>query len=264
MKAPMTIVPLVALLCATSAYGVVVAPMVSPDPMTPMLPMMPMVSPEPMGLMPGPILPMASPGPMDPLTLDPSPPPLATVGTNQTWTNAFYRGTTNGFGATPMTFVNGLWRIKVNFGNSSSERFKVTRFEDWSESYPINDFYISQGAGMYEITFDDTTREIIARKMDGTVDIQFQCDQAITFVGQSVYAIGNVTELGSWNLAGAVLLSSASYPSWRKTIPIKIGQNVAWKCVKRSETNPTANVVYEPGFNNIFTSNVPTTVFGIF
>lgn len=251
MKSFIAIAPLVALLCTTRVYGVVVvAPMESPDPMV-----------SPMVMAPDTMLPMVSPDPLSTLPVGP-PPPIA--GMNTTWANAYFRGTPNNFGLTPMTFSNGLWRITVAFNNTSSERFKIARFEDWTEAYPANDFYISQGAGKYDITFDEVSREVTARKVDGTVDVQFQCDKGLTSLGQSVYAVGNVTELGSWNLASAVLLSSATYPSWRKTIPIAIGQDIAWKCVKRSETTPTANVVYEPGFNNLFTASTPTTVFGSF
>nr|MBA3533884.1 alpha amylase C-terminal domain-containing protein [Ardenticatenales bacterium] len=43
-------------------------------------------------------------------------------------------------------------------------------------------------------------------------------EYATTVVGQNVYVVGNVTALGSWNTANAVLLSSATYPTWKVTL----------------------------------------------
>lgn len=101
-------------------------------------------------------------------------------------------------------------------------------------------------------------------KTGGSVDIQFQCDKGDTFSGQSVYATGSTAELGSWNRANAVRLSSATYPSWRKVIPIEINQKVAWRYLKRLESDPDKTVVYEPDPDNTFSSSGPTTVFGSF
>ncbi len=201
----------------------------------------------------------STPGP-----LETPPPDGASVFQRSIWANAYFRGTPNNFMFTPMVYSNGLWRTNQTFGSISSPRFKITRNLDWTEAYPAQDFYITQGPGEYAITFNEVTKEITATKIDGTVMIQFQCDRGLTSLGQSVYATGSSPELGNWDRAKAVLLSSNTYPSWRKTIPIRIGQTIQWKCLKRSEADPNMSVEYEPGMNNMFTSNVPTTVFGSF
>lgn len=164
-----------------------------------------------------------------------------------------------------MTFSKGLWRIIVRFGTSPSERFKIARFADWSESYPSQDYAITMGAGGYTITFDENSKAITVTKTSRTVEITFQCQRAFTSPGQSVYAIGSTAELGFWNRANAVLLSTTSaFPTRRKVIPIEINQKVEWKCLKRLESDPNKNVVYQPGPNNIFTASSPTTVFANF
>lgn len=98
----------------------------------------------------------------------------------------------------------------------------------------------------------------------GTVDITFQCNQGSTNFGQSVYAIGNVSELGNWNTANAVKLDPVNYPTWAKTISVTKNQNVEWKCLKREEGNPNQGVVWEPGANTSFTSNQNKTSTGSF
>ncbi len=88
----------------------------------------------------------------------------------------------------------------------------------------------------------------------GSVPVQFLCFNAITTFGQSVYVTGSVAELGLWDRSRAVKLSpNPDYPLWKGTIRIPLlGTPVAWKCLKRSETDPDDRVEYEPDPNNEF------------
>ena len=183
------------------------------------------------------------------------------------WANAYFRGTPNTWGATSMTFSEGLWRTTQSF-SGSNPRFKISRFQNWSEAYPNQDFLISE-PGTYDITFNDRTKDIsVAKRADdntgGTVEVTFECANGFTQFGQSVFAIGNIPELGNWSLANAEILNPTSYPTWRKTIEIDKDQNVEWKCVKRSESNPNSNVQWEGGSNNSFLSNSNQTTQGSF
>ncbi|NUR87477.1 MAG: DUF5110 domain-containing protein, partial [Nonomuraea sp.] len=84
----------------------------------------------------------------------------------------------------------------------------------------------------------------------------FRCDNGTTTTGQSVYAVGNVPQLGNWSVADAVKLSPTSYPTWTATIG-KLPPNTAveWKCVKRQEANyPDTADQWQPGANTAFTS----------
>lgn len=90
---------------------------------------------------------------------------------------------------------------------------------------------------------------------------QFTCSNGSTYFGQSVYAIGNVPELGNWNIASAIKLDPTNYPTWSGTIDLPANSSVEWKCLKRDENNPNAGVVWQSGGNNtIQTGNVGSSV----
>ena len=175
------------------------------------------------------------------------------------WDNAYLRGTPNNWGVTPMTYENGKWRITQTFGNGDNNggaRFKISRYTDWSEAHPAEDKVITEGPGTYEITFDDKTFAITVDKKDdqnnGTVSVDFTCNNGTTYMGQSVYVIGNTPELGNWSPASAVVLGSANYPTWRGSIDLPANTQVEWKCLKRDENNPSNGVVWQNGSNNVF------------
>ncbi|MET1079108.1 MAG: glucan 1,4-alpha-maltotetraohydrolase domain-containing protein [Pseudomonas sp.] len=83
------------------------------------------------------------------------------------------------------------------------------------------------------------------------VSLRFRCDNGVTQPGDSVYAVGNLAALGSWNPANAVRLSDISaYPTWQGRIGLPAGQAVEWKCIVRSEANPVQVRRWQPGANN--------------
>ncbi|WP_030453286.1 TIM-barrel domain-containing protein [Herbidospora cretacea] len=84
----------------------------------------------------------------------------------------------------------------------------------------------------------------------------FSCANGTTVAGQSVYAVGNVPQLGSWSVASAVKLSPTSYPTWTGTISkLPPGASVEWKCVKRQEAGfPDTADAWEPGGNTVFSA----------
>lgn len=79
----------------------------------------------------------------------------------------YLRGTINGWGSAPMTFVGDhTWEIEANFLGQASDRFKFDRFGDWSEFYgdnqpdgitEVNGADIAITPGRYRITFNDDT-----------------------------------------------------------------------------------------------------------
>lgn len=180
------------------------------------------------------------------------------------WSNAYFRGTPNSWGTTSMMFSDGLWRTTQTF-SANNPRFKIARFQNWTEAYPNQDFLIDT-AGTYEITFNDRTQTITVSAQandDGdnssgdnggdqtsTATVSFECANGFTQPGQSVYAVGNTIELGNWNPANAVKLDPVNYPTWGVSITLDTNQTVDWKCVKRSETSPSQNVQWQGGANN--------------
>jgi alpha-amylase len=65
--------------------------------------------------------------------------------------------------------------------------------------------------------------------------------QAATVWGQNVFVVGDAAELGGWDPARAVALSSATYPVWRGTVTLPAGRTVHYKYIKKDG----ATVIWE-------------------
>jgi alpha-glucosidase len=88
------------------------------------------------------------------------------------------------------------------------------------------------------------------------VSLDFVCQDGTTVPGQSVYAVGNVPQLGEWSPASAVKLEPTSYPTWTGTIGnLPPSTAVEWKCIKRQETGyPDVADAWQPGSNTAVTT----------
>lgn len=74
--------------------------------------------------------------------------------------------------------------------------------------------------------------------------------QASTQWGQNLFVVGDRAELGSWDPARAVALSSATYPVWRSAVTLPAGATVAYKYVRK---DAAGNVTWESGANRVTT-----------
>ncbi len=88
------------------------------------------------------------------------------------------------------------------------------------------------------------------------VSATFSCSNGTTVCGQSVYAVGNVPQLGEWSVASAVKLNPAGYPTWTGTISaLPPNTTVEWKCVKRQDAGyPNTADLWQPGANTTFST----------
>jgi hypothetical protein len=96
---------------------------------------------------------------------------------NKTYDQVYFRGTPNGWAVTAMNLVaNNTWELVANFGAATNERFKFDIYANWSLNFGDNnrdgvaeqsgsDILISQGAGSYRITFNDSTRGYTVQKL---------------------------------------------------------------------------------------------------
>ncbi|KRD44338.1 glycosidase [Cellulomonas sp. Root930] len=73
---------------------------------------------------------------------------------------------------------------------------------------------------------------------------------ATTTWGQNVFVVGDRAELGSWNPASAIALSSATYPVWRASVTLPAGTVVQYKYVRKESTGA---VTWESGANRTVT-----------
>lgn len=93
-----------------------------------------------------------------------------------------------------------------------------------------------------------------------TVSVQFTCNNGSTYLGQSVYVIGNVPALGNWAPAQAVLLQSDNYPTWSASVTVPNDTAIEWKCLKRDEDDVNAGLQWQGGSNNSFNSGETSAV----
>ena len=95
-------------------------------------------------------------------------------------------------------------------------------------------------------------------------DVTFTCNNSYTQWGQSVYAVGSASQLGSWAPAQAVKLDPAAYPTWQATIQVPSGESLEWKCLKRSESDSSALIEWQSGGNNTVNTSAQTQTSGSF
>ncbi|WP_449065938.1 carbohydrate-binding module family 20 domain-containing protein [Planomonospora algeriensis] len=75
--------------------------------------------------------------------------------------------------------------------------------------------------------------------------------EAATHLGQNVFIVGSTPELGAWNPARAVPLSSADYPRWRVAVALPGDTTVRYKYIKKS---PSGAVIWESTPDRTFTT----------
>lgn len=124
----------------------------------------------------------------------------------QNWSNSYFRGTPNNWAATSLTknTTSGLWETQQAF-SGTNPRFKISRYTDnWNEAYPAQDYLITGGDGDYKITFNDTTKAIVATKLPITLSANNICfNNPNNFATPSIYfwnplPAGAVTPLPAW------------------------------------------------------------------
>ncbi len=91
---------------------------------------------------------------------------------------------------------------------------------------------------------------------EATAKATFQCSNGTTTYGQSVFAVGNIPQLGAWSPAEAAKLDAASYPTWTRVIDdLPPNTVVEWKCIKRADAGYAATVdQWQAGANNVYTT----------
>jgi alpha-amylase len=94
--------------------------------------------------------------------------------------------------------------------------------------------------------------------------VKFSCQNGFTYNGQSIYVIGNRSEIGNWNTANAVKLDPTSYPTWTGSIALPSNTTIEWKCLKRDERNAYTGIMWEGGSNNVVNTGTELTSLGSF
>lgn len=130
----------------------------------------------------------------------------AQVSQAQSWSNSYFRGTPNNWAATAMTknSSTGLWETQQSF-SGANPRFKISRnAENWNEAYPVQDYLITGGDGDYKITFNDSSKAIVATKLPIVLSANNICfSNPNNFATPYIYfwnplPAGAVTPLPAW------------------------------------------------------------------
>ncbi|EOA6542892.1 TPA: alpha-amylase family glycosyl hydrolase [Vibrio vulnificus] len=154
--------------------------------------------------------------------------------------------------------------VALNRGPATSITVSNLSLKDGSHISLIGDESINVSGGQATFHLAQNQAVVLHATGSGSVDptlksVTFTCYNGYTNLGQSVYAVGSVAQLGNWAASGAVKLDPAQYPTWSATISVPAAQNIEWKCLKRDETNPALNVVWQSGANNQLSSSSSTT-----
>ncbi|HDY8064203.1 cyclomaltodextrin glucanotransferase [Vibrio vulnificus] len=154
--------------------------------------------------------------------------------------------------------------VALNRGPATSITVSNLSLKDGSHISLIGDESINVSGGQATFHLAQNQAVVLHATGSGSVDptlksVTFTCYNGYTNLGQSVYAVGSVAQLGNWAASGAVKLDPAQYPTWSATISVPAAQNIEWKCLKRDETNPALNVVWQYGANNQLSSSSSAT-----
>ena len=138
---------------------------------------------------------------------------------------------------------------------------------DYTSLVGSNGVTVSQGAATLNL---DQNEAIVLHGKAGSggnadlIYVTFTCHNGYTQWGQSVYAVGSVSELGNWASAQAVELDPSAYPTWQGTVQVPNGESLEWKCLKRSESDTGALIEWQSGSNNTVNTSNQTQTMGSF
>ncbi|TFK33167.1 glycoside hydrolase [Crucibulum laeve] len=96
---------------------------------------------------------------------------------------------------------------------------------------------------------------VVTPPTSGSVAVTFE-ENATTTLGQNIFLLGSISELGSWAPGSAVALSSASYPVWKITVNIPAGVTFQYKFIRKESSGA---VTWESDPNRQATTGTSST-----
>jgi glycosidase len=87
------------------------------------------------------------------------------------------------------------------------------------------------------------------------VSVRFVVNNAETVIGQNVYLVGNISELGNWDTSKAKgpMFNQViyQYPTWYYEVSVPAGETIEYKFIKKDSSG---NVIWESGSNHTYTT----------
>jgi YD repeat-containing protein len=124
----------------------------------------------------------------------------------KTYAQVYTRGTHNAWQTSGMQLIGDYqWQADATFGSTATERFKFDIHGDWSLNFGDtnkdgtaeqagSDLTVTQGAGTYRITFNDSTKRYTITKVGGTNNppsADAGADQTVPLLGATVILDGS-------------------------------------------------------------------------
>lgn len=114
---------------------------------------------------------------------------------------------------------------------------------NWDSNYGSN-YWFSEGVSTYTA---GTTAAGAPNAAPCSQSVTFKVT-ASTVWGENIYIVGNIPELGSWDAARAVQMSSAAYPVWSVTQQLPVPTAVEYKYIRKDAGGA---VTWEGGSNRL-------------
>ncbi|KAF5379275.1 hypothetical protein D9757_010696 [Collybiopsis confluens] len=92
----------------------------------------------------------------------------------------------------------------------------------------------------------------------GTIAVTFQ-ETATTTFGENIFLVGSISQLGTWDPASSIPLSSATYPVWSVTVNIPANTDFQYKFI-RKETDGSIVWESDPNRENLTVSSGSETI----
>lgn len=134
--------------------------------------------------------------------------------------NWVYRGTTNGFGITPMTKNGATFTICQDFG-ATDPRFKISNGNKaaWVENYPESDFRVTPNTS-FDIAFTPATRNIaVTKRSSSCATADLNIDRSLIVHDQATLNAADFSLISVMNqLAGQLNALNPSAPVTNATL----------------------------------------------
>ena len=146
---------------------------------------------------------------------------------------------------------NNKWTATVpGFNLNSTIKFKFIKKAGSNVNWEsINDraYTITSQVNDYVGSWNNET--IISDK----IAVNFAVQNAYTEMGENIYIVGSIPELGNWNPVSAIKLDPSNYPTWTKSIPnLPTNTSFQFKFIKKAANG---SVTWESRGNRIYTTS---------
>jgi alpha-amylase len=154
--------------------------------------------------------------------------------------------------AIPMAQSGSSWTVTVNLPQSTAIQYKYIQKDasgtvTWESG---SNHTATTGSGATASLTDQLNGTTATPPPAPTVAVTFNENETTTW-GSSVYVVGSIPALGSWNTGAAVKMDPASYPVWSATVSVPASTAFQYKYIVKDANGA---VTWESGANRSYTT----------